>query len=253
MAYQKLQTTELYYEQYGTGEPIILIHGSLSSGNETFKKQIPFLKSSYRCICPDLRCHGKSKSLNPDWNTKLLSEDIIEFMNALNIPKAHLIGHSMGGDVAMYCAVNYPDRISSITMLSDGAMVNENINSYLEKLHPDKIDALKFAKFITKMQTSYGDNWKDLIIQTIWNCSIYPDFSDEELHSITAPVFLIRGGLDEMILDSEVTRLKTFLPHFQYLLIENGNHFLHSQKEIFEIVNQKIYTFLTNNPINHVL
>ncbi|MBQ9868697.1 MAG: alpha/beta hydrolase [Ruminococcus sp.] len=245
MPFQKLQTADLYYETFGIGEPVIFIHGSLSNGNETFQKQIPFFQSSYRCISIDLRCHGKSKGDFTGLNTEILSEDIIEFMDMLGISKAHLVGHSMGGDVAMYCALNHPEKISSVVLISDGAAVNDHITAYLERLNPENIDYQHFSKLISKLRAVYGNQWTSFVKWTIWNCSTYPVFSDKDLKRIIAPVLLIRGGLDEMVLDSEVERLRKYLPNFQYYLIEHGNHFLHSQKENYCKVNHFISTFLS--------
>ncbi|MBQ3265611.1 MAG: alpha/beta hydrolase [Ruminococcus sp.] len=245
MPYQNLQETKIFYEEYGAGEPLIFIHGSLSTGNETFQKQIHYFESSFRCICPDLRCHGKSSGNSSQWDTKLLSEDIAEFMNKKSIISAHLIGHSMGGDVAMYCALNHPNRVSSVALISDGAAVNDRVTAYLERLRPDRIDHQRYAKLIDKLQNRYEEEWEDFIKRTIWNCSVYPVFSDEDLMRIAVPVLLIRGGQDEMVLDSEVDRLKQYLPDFQYHMIPNGNHFLHSQAENYCKVNQIIKAFLS--------
>ena len=194
MPYVSLDNFNMYFDDCGKGEPIIFIHGSLSFGMETFKKQDHFFENDYRCICIDLRSHGKSKCEELTWNTESLSEDIIELMNKLHIEKAHLIGHSMGGDVAMYCAVKHSDRVKSVTAISTAGMVNRNISSYLEQLSPDVINEVKFAKFIEKMQDLYGEWWKKLVNHTIWNCNNYPRFLERELKQIRMPFFLIRGN-----------------------------------------------------------
>lgn len=233
----------MYYEEHGQGNTIIFIHGSLSTGSETFRKQIPYFSRFYKCICLDLKCHGMSRS-DSEWTSPILADDIAEFMNKMNIRSAHLIGHSMGGDIAMYCAVKYPEKVSSVVLISDGVAVNEPVISYLETLHPDKINTSKYAKFISKMENLYGYKWKDFVKQTIHNCSTYPTFSDDELKSVNAPLLLIRGGKDSMVLDSEIKRLQKMIPNTEYRLIENGDHFLHIRNETCDTVNKFISQFL---------
>lgn len=247
MPFVRLNDTDLFFDEYGTGDPIIFIHGSLSCGMETFKKQIAYFRSKYRCICMDLRGHGKSKSVSMDsmnWTTETLSEDAIKLLDELQIECAHFVGHSMGGNVAMYCAANNPKRVKTITVISSAGMVNENITSYLEQLQPDKIDRIKFGKFIGKMQALYGDQWMNLVNHTIWNCSTYPAFSEEQLKQIKMPFLLIRGGQDEMVLDSEVEVLKKYIRDLKYYFIPSGTHFLHGNTETSEFVNQRILSFL---------
>lgn len=245
MPYVELNDFNMYYEEKGTGETIIFIHGSLSKGEETFSKQISFFSRYYRCICIDLRGHGKSGYPEFDWNTKSLADDIIIMMRKLNVETAHLVGHSMGGDVAMYCGIKCPEKVRTIVSICSAGMVNDNITSYLEQLSPEKIDKTKFGKFLDKMQNDYGELWQDTIKHTIWNCSNFPDFSKEQLCTISTPFLLIRGDTDNMVLDKEVELLKKCIPDFRYFLIENGNHFLHSNSQTSDTINKMILDFIT--------
>ena len=246
MPFAKLNDFDMYYEEYGKGEPVIFIHGSLSCGTETFKKQLSFFSSAYRCICADLRGHGKSRYPSLNWNTESLSEDIIELMNILGMKKAHLIGHSMGGDIALYCAVNHPERIKSIISVSSAGMVNANITAYLKQLDPESIDTVKFAGFIEKMQKLYGGQWQNFIKHTIWNCSTYPQFSENQFRKIAIPFLLIYGENDNMVLNSEIEILKSNIPLFSYRLIPDGNHFIQNSKETWEKVNCIMLDFIKN-------
>ena len=246
MGILKLDKAKIYYEDIGMGDPIVFLHGSLSTCQDTFGKQISFFQSSYRCICPDLRCHGKSEYDSDDWNTELLARDTSDIINLLDLSRVRLIGHSMGGDIALTCAIRFPNQVASVTVISDGADVNDNINSYLGLLNPDIIDREKYKKFLSYMKCLYPEKWDDLIRQTIWNCSKYPSFTDEELEQISVPVLLIRGSNDKMVLDTEVERLCHLIPNTDYHLIENGDHFVHSRNETFNTVNKIIKQFLDN-------
>ncbi|ULQ60497.1 alpha/beta hydrolase [Brucepastera parasyntrophica] len=108
MPYIKINDLNMFYEDIGIGEPIIFIHGSLSRGITAFASQIQAFQFSNRCLYPDLRGHGNTSGGEYRWTSPQLAEDIILFMDRLNIPRAHLVGHSMGGDIAMYCAILEP-------------------------------------------------------------------------------------------------------------------------------------------------
>ena len=247
MPYIKLNNFDMYCEEAGTGEPIVFIHGSLSDSVETFRRQFPFFSKNYKCICVDLRSHGRSIYPQFDWNTENLADDVIALMNELDIEKAHFVGHSMGGDVAMYCGLKHPEKVRTITSICSAGMVNGNVTAYLEQLNPERIDKVKLAKFIDKMQSNYGELWKDMVKHIIWNCGNYPDFSENQLAQIKAPFLLIRGGRDNMVLDEEVELLRKNIPDFSYCLIEDGGHFLHGSIEFAEAVNQRIEGFFHGN------
>lgn len=247
MAYLQLKDTLLYYEEFGKGPPVILIHGSLSRGGPTFKRQIPSLQQNYRCICPDLRCHGKSICSRRDWTSQTLSEDIIALMDAMGIQTAHLIGHSMGGDVAMYCAVNSPERIRSIVSIGSAGMVNEEINAYLRRLDPDTIDRKQYRDFLDRMKQDHaeanGGDWEGFFRQTIQNCGMCPNFSDSVLKKLTMPFLLIRGDSDRMVLNHEVERLASLLPNFRCVSVPGG-HFAHMKEETADKIIDVLLDFL---------
>jgi non-heme chloroperoxidase len=89
---------ELSYISVGKGKPIVLIHG-WSQSAEQFKYQISVLSEQYHVIAVDLRGHGKSEKVNYGYRISRLSKDIQELIDALQLEKPHLLGHSMGCSV----------------------------------------------------------------------------------------------------------------------------------------------------------
>ncbi|HEX3044248.1 MAG TPA: alpha/beta hydrolase, partial [Bacillota bacterium] len=114
----------LFYEDIGVGEPLIFLHGSFSRGIISFSAQMMDFQSDYRCIFPDLRGHGRTVTDDLNWDLPDLADDIIWLMDQLHIQTASVIGFSLGGYLAYYCASRYPERFK--VMISIGSNANYN-------------------------------------------------------------------------------------------------------------------------------
>ena len=243
----KEHTENLFYTEAGEGVPIIFMHGSLSTGMETFSRQMEYFSENYRCICPDLRCHGKSTSLDHEWMTHNLADDIVCLMDRMSIEKAHLVGHSLGGDVAMYAVLNNIDRVLTATAISSSGHTNDNIFTYLRRFDPDKPGRERHAEFYDRIRQIHGEanqgDWKGFIKHSIWNCDNFPGFTDEDLEAMDVPFLFVRGTKDRLVKDNEIARLKAHIPQIETVMIEGG-HYLTSDETIAPAFNRLLADFL---------
>ncbi len=115
-----VNNVKLYYEIYGQGKPIILVHGN-SETHEIFDVLIENLKENYKVYALDSRCHGKSQNTNKI-SYDLMAEDMIEFIKKLNISKPVFYGFSDGGIVGLLIAIKEPKLLSKIII--SGANLN---------------------------------------------------------------------------------------------------------------------------------
>jgi len=114
MAIKIVGDVELYYEEFGAGVPIVLIHG-LAGDCSAWQPQIKVLEKNYKVIAFDNRGAGRSSSPEYPYTTRHFADDTIGLMDALEISEpAHIIGRSMGGAIAQEMAINYPDRVRSL-------------------------------------------------------------------------------------------------------------------------------------------
>ncbi|MCC2687196.1 MAG: alpha/beta hydrolase [Paenibacillaceae bacterium] len=102
----------MFYEKMGFGDPVIFLHSGYSRGILAFASQMLDFQKKYTCYFPDFRGHGRTRCESLEWSTPQLAEDIIAFMDGMGIAKAHFIGYSLGGSVALYLAVKIPHRMA---------------------------------------------------------------------------------------------------------------------------------------------
>ncbi|MFD2822801.1 alpha/beta fold hydrolase [Lacinutrix iliipiscaria] len=115
---------ELDYEDYGKGNTLLLLHG-LGSTKKDWDAQVPFFSKKYRVITVDLRGHGNSTKPLNDYGVGLMTEDIKQFLDQLNIKKATIVGFSMGGAVAFQMAASHPEYIDNIVIVNSGPDFND--------------------------------------------------------------------------------------------------------------------------------
>lgn len=117
----KLPTgVDLYYESHGQGEPLILVPSTAYSGEVWKPSQMP-LAQSLNLILHDPRGCGRSVATQEVYTIEQMADDVVALMDHLQVPSAHLLGHSMGGRIALCLAQNFPGRVKSLIMAASGS------------------------------------------------------------------------------------------------------------------------------------
>jgi pimeloyl-ACP methyl ester carboxylesterase len=115
--YAEINGLHLYYEVHGSGRPMVLLHGGLASG-EMFDPIITTLSEHHRVIVPDLQGHGRTADINRPIDMRLMADDVAALIDHLGLETPDLVGYSLGGGVAFWTAVKYPDRVGRLVMAS---------------------------------------------------------------------------------------------------------------------------------------
>lgn len=122
MAYFEHDGCSLHYEEYGRGEPLVLLHG-LGSSCQDWEYQVPVLAADYRLILLDLRGHGRSDKPHEAYSIAGFSADLMALLEHLNTGPVHLMGLSMGGMVGFQFAVDHPGWLRSLTIVNSAPEV----------------------------------------------------------------------------------------------------------------------------------
>ena len=115
--YANVNGINLYYETHGKGRPMILLHGGLGSG-EMFAPILPQLAEHHQVIVVDLQGHGRTADIDRPIDTRLMADDIAALIDHLKLDRPDLVGYSLGGGVAFFTAVKYPEKIGRLVAAS---------------------------------------------------------------------------------------------------------------------------------------
>lgn len=115
---------ELDYEDHGAGAVLLFLHG-LGSTKKDWDAQVPFFSKTHRVITVDLRGHGNSTKPQDAYSVELMTEDVKQLLDQLNIKKATLVGFSMGGAVAFEMAAQHPDYLENLVIVNSGPDFND--------------------------------------------------------------------------------------------------------------------------------
>ncbi|MFK0088826.1 alpha/beta fold hydrolase [Pseudomonas sp. NPDC090755] len=128
MAYFEHEGCSLHYEEYGQGDPLVLLHG-LGSSCKDWEMQVPELARHYRVILMDIRGHGRSDKPRERYSIAAFSADLLALLEQLQTGPVHLVGLSMGGMVGFQFAVDHPQWLRSLCIVNSAPEVKRRTRS----------------------------------------------------------------------------------------------------------------------------
>ena len=261
---------DIYYEDYGSGKPVVLIHGwPLSSSS--WEKQIPSLmEAGYRVIAYDRRGFGQSSKPASGYNYDTLAEDLNKIMTKLNLRAAALVGFSMGGgEVARYLGKYGSERVSKAVFMSAIPPFLLKTSDNPEGVDGSVFDGMKKAikadrpAFLTEFFSNFynvdilkGTKISDEVVRLSWNIgsSASPkgtldcvsawlvDFR-EELKRINIPVLIMHGDADRILpLAATGKRTPEFVKGSRLVVIKGAPHGMNWTHA--EEINRELLAFL---------
>ena len=201
--YAPVNGIKVYYEVYGKGKPIVLLHGAFYTIEMNWAQLIPALSKTRKVIAIEMQGHGHSPYYERKLDIATLAGDVEQVMNYLKIDSADVAGYSMGGSIAYQFAVQFPKRLKKLVIISS----TYKSSGWL----PETNDALKGFKpeFFdnTPLKTGYEavapdkTKWRSFLDQMIVFAGESFNIGDSNIAHITSPVLLIAGdndGLDKV-------------------------------------------------------
>ena len=195
---------EIGYETYGSGPPVVLLHGATSSGRADFAAQIPFLAASFRVFVPDARGHGATrwdaaKGLEAAW----LVDDLWAFADVLGLEMFHLVGFSMGAMTALGFAVRWPERLRTLALVGISPQREPRASVARRLMDPVRIerDDPAWAADLTRRHAPVqGDGaWQRLLPAVAGDVASQPSLTPRELRAITPPTLVVCGDRDPFV------------------------------------------------------
>lgn len=239
----------LHYHSIGDGEPVVILHGLFGS-SRNWQSIARALAKNYRVITPDLRNHGRSSHAASMSYTEM-AEDILRLLEELALERVNLLGHSMGGKVAMVCALAYPGLIDKLAVLDIApasyehrygkifhAMHNlplDKINSrnMAEEILNGQLDDVFLARFLLQnlVRTDNGFEWRinlSAIRNNIELISAFPEIGHK--NGFNSPALFLGGENSHFIRPQHRPAILGYFPRAEIDHVKNAGHMLHVEQ-----------------------
>jgi esterase len=248
---------ELYYKEYGSGHPFIILHGlfGMSDNWATLGRRFG---EDHLVVTPDLRNHGRSPHV-PEMDYPSMASDVHHFLVNQWIHSAFVMGHSMGGKVAVQLALDFPEQVEKLIVVDIGihtypsghdeifeAMINLPISEakdrkFIENHLSSKIKDPGVVLFIMKNIV-----YDKLLDQYTWRMNldtIHKDYTNilkglDAQTTFDNPALFINGGLSRYVRDKDKTTIQRVFTNATFHTIEKAGHWVHADQpeELYQVV-----------------
>ena len=229
----------IFYSEYFPADPqaptLILLHGN-GEDHTYFVKQIPAFSPHFRLVLMDTRGQGQSTGGDGELNFSVFAADLLALMDHLQIAKAHLLGFSDGGNLALTFALAHPERVQSLIL--NGA----NLEPGGVKLSTQLPIVLGYGCCRLLSPFSHKARQNGALLGLMVN---HPHIPPQALAALTMPALVIVGERD-MIRDRHSQLIARSLPNAQFVRIPGGDHFCAAKCP--EVFNHAVLSFLQNLP-----
>jgi pimeloyl-ACP methyl ester carboxylesterase len=210
--YAPVNGLKMYYEVHGSGEPVVLLHGAFMTIPNNWTGWIGELSKTRKVIAVEMQGHGRTADIKRDFSSENLADDVAALLDYLQIPSADLIGYSMGGGVAMQCAIRHPEKVRKVVSISatfrqDG-WVKEALDTF-PQLTSERFKGTPVETGYKKLSPT-PDEFPNFVKRVVAMAVKPYDFGADKLKATKAPMFFIHGDADGVRLEhiSEMFRLK---------------------------------------------
>lgn len=266
MPHIMINNCNMYYEEHGTGQhTVVFLHG-LFFNRAQFHQQMVALRDRYRCVMVDLRGQGLSSAPADGFELDSIARDLTQFIDVKRYGPCHLVGHAMGGIVALHMAIMRPQLVNSLTLISASAgeppfVMKRRLRAHALKI---KLFGMRFVlPLLTKQLFSPThlanpahkdqiNHWRQELLKmnrqnfarAIAGLLARKPLYDE-LYTIRKPALIIAGELDTVTSREVTNRLNNGIVGAQLLLVPDAGHAVNLEKPA--VVNNAVTQFLTRH------
>lgn len=239
----------LYYELHGRGEPLVLIPG-LGYDGWMWHRMIPGLAARYQVIRIDNRGVGQSDIPTGPYTAQMLAADIVGLLDALGLPKAHIMGHSMGGFIAQALVLDYPDRVDKLILSATNfggprhVPISAEAMVVLTDMSGDPIERLRrgiavsCAPGFVEANAEFVEQWVAWRVahpidptgyqaQLAIGLGLISEAAafEHRLAAVTAPTLILFGAEDKVVPPANAPLLANRIPAARVEILPNAGHF----------------------------
>lgn len=194
--YHNVRGIKLYSEEYGKGDPLLLIHGNGGS-IQSFSKNIPYWAKHYRVIAVDSRAHGKSVDGGDSLSFEMMADDFAALLTTLRIDSAYVVGWSDGGINALELAIRHPKKVRKL--VATGANLWPDSTALVPSLWKQQQKAYAENKNRTFASATEKNDWKVFVLDVL-----QPNIPLRALRTIKRPALIVADDRDVIVTEHTV-------------------------------------------------
>ncbi|HUC85986.1 MAG TPA: alpha/beta hydrolase [Candidatus Acidoferrales bacterium] len=213
--YYPIHGIQIYCEIYGSGKPLLMIHGNGGSIS-SFRHNLPYFAARYQVIVADSRAQGKSKDSGDALTFEMMADDEAALLDTLHVHSAYVIGWSDGGINALLLAMRHPEKV--IKLAATGANLWPDASAFAPGVWEEDQKEYDADKDKPRKTEEEKNHWKLFLLD--WN---EPHIALADLHSIHCPSLIICGDHDLISLEHTV-RIYQNIPQAALWVVPRSGH-----------------------------
>ena len=229
--YVKANGIDIYYEESGSGYPLLLIHG----GSVTCKMWQPYigpLALHFRVITPDSRGHGRTNNSANELSYRGMATDVAAFIDALGLSQPLVAGYSDGGQIALELGMRYPTLARALVVGAAWYEFSDRYFTWLRKLGFEEPGAVNleqteraFPGLYKAWQSEHDPVYLPTMLKQLSATFWTPlNYTDAEFGQISAPTLVVQGDRDEAIPIEQAVAMYRWIPQGELAIIANMSH-----------------------------
>lgn len=234
--YYNIRGIKMYCEIYGSGQPLLMIHGNNGSIS-AFKANIPYFAKRYKVIAVDSRSQGKSTDAMDSLSFEMMADDFAVLLDTLHIKSAYVLGWSDGGIIALLLAIRHKNKV--IKLVSTGANLWPDSTALMPSLWKDMNNQYKAAYNKKRTTQKEKNDWKLFMLDFK-----QPHISLSSLKQIKCPALIIGGDHDLIPVKHTVLIAENIPKGLLWIVPNSGHATLQEHKQEF---NNKVDAFFQSN------
>jgi len=244
--YVQLGAVKTWYDERGSGDPLVLMHGGLVD-SRFFEPNLGALAERFRVYTPERRGHGHTPDVPGPITYQLMADETIAFLETVVGEPADLVGHSDGAFTAMLVAMQRPELVKRIVLISGG------FNKKGEAAPDMEWNVDELARFLAP---AYGEvspdgeeHFKVVATKIGEMAAVEPNLEASDLAKVTVRT-LVMFSDDDLMTMAHAVEMYEALPNAELAVVPGTSHFLTQEKP--DLVNELVLDFLTNDPVQLV-
>jgi pimeloyl-ACP methyl ester carboxylesterase len=221
--YSEVNGLTMYYEIYGQGKPLVLIHGGGSTIQTSFGRIIPFLAKKRQIIGVELQAHGHTNDRDTDLTFEQDADDVAALLENLAIIKADVLGFSNGGHTAIEIALRHPQLVNKLILASSFYKRSAAAPQFWDGFHGATLDMMPQALKDGYLKANNDQaGLLNMFTKDVQKMKAFKGWADEQMKSIKAPTLVINGNTDVGSLEHAVEMYR-LIPNCELAILPGGH------------------------------